>query len=285
MLLSVLIAVSLAACASMCVWMWHQSFIANGRHTTVSWALGGLAFGALIATTVAIVSLIQQQTIQGAPTAPQTPVVPNIWPAQVAREHRPVFHTLKLAQDAIKKNDLQLALDLARQAEAVPHRTAREDYSIAQLLTYLHFQMKDEDATLAAIDAQLRYPALQPAQRATLLRTAAQSRFLQEDFAAALGYAHELLTILPKDRAMRVLLIQSLFRLDRYEELEPAVDALIRDEQAAGADIPVSWLQMKIVIEASKPDGQARALVEELARDFPEHEPALLQNFRSTRGH
>jgi tetratricopeptide (TPR) repeat protein len=277
------IVLALAASASLCGWMWHQTYATEGR-ATIHWAWGGLAVGALVIATVAIVPLLQQQMTSFTPAAEEAHELSTVpWPKQesvLAGPTRPITVTLTLAQDAVREREWSRALQLLEQARSAPNRTAREDYWIAQFLGYVHVELNNYTAAVQALHAQLRHPDLNATQRKDLLRAAAQLEFQLNRYEEAAGYARDYLAIAPTDRTMREVLALSLFLLRRYDELIPILDSLIQDERAANAGVPLRWLRMRIVVALSDPDTDARAFIERLAQDFPEYRHALLQYLR-----
>lgn len=278
MTLIVLTLLALAASASLCGWAWNHALIENHRRPTISWAIGGLGAGALMAATIAAVLLIPQHLTRSTPMAAPPPTVPRTWPASIVdlRPPPPVAESLKQAQLALRNDDWQGALESIRRAEAVPARTSREDYLIAQFRTFVLAHEKDYAGMAEPIEAQLRYPQLDPAERARLLTAAAQVHFAIKRYERVIPHAQAFLARYPKDRDMRALLVQSLYLLKRYDELAPILERLIDDERAEGNEIPVNWLQMRISAESLRGNSGVPDLIQALAREFPQHADTLL---------
>ncbi len=180
---------------------------------------------------------------------------------------------LQAARDLIKAKKYSEALSKLREADAVPNRSAGENFLIEQMRASAALSAGDNGQAIKAIQALLGSGRLPESQQAQYAGSLASLYYREKDYKDAAHWASRALRANPSDGAMRSLQIQSYYLAG---DLAGASREALEDVQAAeraGRTPPEDRLQLLANI-ASKTGDRAGyvAGIERLVAYYPKKE-------------
>ena len=165
---------------------------------------------------------------------------------------------LKTAQDAIARKRWDQALQAIKQAQAVPSRTAYDDYKINELLFYLNMQQGKSLEAARLLEQQLASPQMSASDKTSRTKTLAQLYFRGNSFQKSLQVGEQYLKSVPGDRDILLLNAQSYFELKRYKEAIAASDRLLKGQNPPNQELLA--LQARSYYELKDQAGISRTL-------------------------
>ena len=198
-----------------------------------------------------------------------------VWSTAHAQEavRGEIGRPLQAARDLIKSRKYSEALAKLREVDAVPNRTANENFLIEQMRASAALSAGDNGQAIKAIQALLASGRLPESQQAQYAASLASLYYREKDYKDAAQWASKALRANPSDGAMRSLQIQSYYLAG---DLAGASREALEDVQAAeraGRTPPEDRLQLLANI-ASKTGDRAGyvAGIERLVTYYPKKE-------------
>jgi tetratricopeptide (TPR) repeat protein len=183
---------------------------------------------------------------------------------------------LQRAVSAMQAHDWSRALVHLQDAQAVPERTAYEDYKLADFFMYVHLQMRNYPAAALALERQLAWDGIEPAERIRLLQTGAQLHFQLQRYDQAGAFARQYLDVRPGDVSMRNLLAQADYLAGWYVQAEEEIEKAMAANLSLGHDVPLDWVTMKLSAAARAGDQEYRNLIyQSLSQNYPQYRNGL----------
>jgi tetratricopeptide (TPR) repeat protein len=96
--------------------------------------------------------------------------------------------TLKAAQDALEKQDYPTALTHLKETEALPNKTAYDDYTLNQMYLFYYSRTNDMTDAEKVLEALVASPYLDKADVPVRLRTLAQINYQNKDYDKAIEF-------------------------------------------------------------------------------------------------
>jgi len=194
---------------------------------------------------------------------------------------------LAAARDLFKQGKYKDALARLREAEAVPNRTANENFLIEQMRLAAAMQAGETDQAIKAANLLLASGKTTEADRTRISSALATLYYRNRDYANAAKHADIVLKANPGDTAMRALLIQSHWSAG---DLQAAAREAALDVQAAekaGRAPAEDRLQLLANVASKGTDRNAYvAALEKLVAYYPKREywADLLRRIESKPG-
>ena len=145
---------------------------------------------------------------------------------------------LQEAQAAAQRGDFNTAIEKAKEAQAVPGRTAYEDYVINQFLAYAYNAKKDYKNAMAATEATLTYSGMPKADRIKLLKALAQQAYQLHDYGKTIDYANRYQKEAGADADLQLLVANCYYQERDYRQSLAATKAMIDSSEASGHTAP-----------------------------------------------
>jgi len=185
-----------------------------------------------------------------------------------------VGRPLQQARDLIKANRHKEALARLREVDAVPNRTASENFLLEQMRASAASQAGDLDQAIKSITFLINSGRLNEAESARFAAGLAGLHYRQRDFKSAADWAERALKANPNDAAMRALLIQSHFQAGDLASAQREALADILAAEKAGRTPPEDQLQLLANIAArnTADRGAYISALERLVTHYPRRE-------------
>src|SRR5262249_17865949 len=165
--------------------------------------------------------------------------------AQAQETVRPeVGKPLQAARDLIKGQKFKEALVKLRDVDAVPNRTAYENFLLEQMRASAASQAGDNETAIKAFQAVLNSGRLSEADQAKYAASLASLYYRAKDFPNAATWAQKALKGNPNDGAMRELMIQSYFQAGDFAAASKETLAEVQAAEKAGITPPEAKLQL-----------------------------------------
>ncbi|HXF46310.1 MAG TPA: tetratricopeptide repeat protein [Burkholderiaceae bacterium] len=194
--------------------------------------------------------------------------------AQVEAVRAEVGKPLQAARDLIKAKKYKEALAKVQEAEAVPNRTAQENFLIEQMRASAASQAGEHEQAIKAFQALIASGRLSEAEQARYAASVASLYYRLKDYGNAANWAARALKGNPGDSATRALMIQSYFLAGDYAAASREALADIQAAEKAGQTPPEEKLQLLANI-AARNGGDKNAYLaamERLVTYYPKRE-------------
>ena len=181
---------------------------------------------------------------------------------------------LQQARDLIKANKHKEALAKLREVEAVPNRTANENFLLEQMRASAASQAGDYEQAIKSFTFLINSGRLSEADAGRYAGGLAGLYYRQRDFKSAATWAERALKSNPNDGAMRALLIQAYFEGGDMAAAQREALADVQAAEKAGRVPPESQLQLLANI-ASRNTADRNAYfsaLERLVAHYPKRE-------------
>ena len=180
---------------------------------------------------------------------------------------------LKEAQEAIGKKQWDVALPAIKKAQAVDKKTPFEAYQIDEFLGYVLIQQKKYSAAAPVYERTVISGLMPDDQVDGRMKTLATLYFQIKNYPKALEWSKKTLAKNPNQEDMGVLLAQSHYLLDDYQNAASAMSKVVRGAERAGKKPDENWLQIILSshFKANNKDGVAGAL-KDMVRYYPNPE-------------
>lgn len=208
--------------------------------------------------------------------------------AQVEAVRAEVGKPLQAARDLIKAQKYKEALAKLREAEAVPNRSAYENFLIEQMRASAASQAGDYEQAIKSFQALIASGRLSEAEQGRYAASVASLYYRAKDYGNAAQWAARALKIQPGDQATRTLMIQSYFLAGDYAAASREALADIQAAERAGQTPPEDKLQLLANVAARNSGDKAAylAALEKLVTYYPKREywADLLRRIESKPG-
>lgn len=184
-----------------------------------------------------------------------------------------VGRPLQAARDLIKGQKFKEALVKLREVEAVPNRTAYENFLLEQMRASAAMQAGDLATAAKSTQALIASGRLSNADQGRFAAGLASLYYREKDYSNAATWAQRSLQANPGDRTMRGLMIQSYYLAGDTAAAAKEAQADIAAAEKAGQTPPEDRLQLLANI-ASKGNDRAAyfAALERLVAHYPKKE-------------
>ena len=176
-------------------------------------------------------------SLAGALVLPQAAIAAQTVSAKVGKP-------LQEAQAAAKAGDFNTAIVKAKEAQAVPGRTAYEDYVINQFLAYAYNSKKDYRNAMAATEATLSYSGMARADKAKTLKTLAQQAYQIKDYGKTITYANRYQSEVGADADLQLLVANCYYQQGNYRQSLAGTKVLLDSAESAGRAPPQKLLAL-----------------------------------------
>ena len=210
------------------------------------------------------------------------------WSAAVAQEQvrAEVGKPLQAARDLIKAQKFKDALVKLKEVEAIPNRTAYENYLIEQMRASAAMQVGDLPQASKATQALIASGRLSPADQGRYAAGLASLYYREKDYANAATWAQK--AAATGDKTMRGLMIQSYYLAGDTAAASREALADVQAAEKAGQAPPEDRLQLLANIASKGTDKQAYiGSLERLVAYYPKKEywNDLLRRIESKPGY
>jgi hypothetical protein len=180
---------------------------------------------------------------------------------------------LQQARDLIKAQKYKEALAKLKDAEAVPNRTAHENFLIEQMRASAAMQAGDLASASKATQALIASGKLSATDQGRYSAGLASLYYRDKDYANAATWAQKSLAANPGDRTMRGLMIQSYYLAGDTGAAQREALADVQAAEKAGQTPPEDRLQLLANLASKGTDRQAYiASLERLVAYYPKKE-------------
>lgn len=195
---------------------------------------------------------------------------------------------LQAARDLIKAQKFKEALAKLREAEAVPNRTAYENFVLEQMRASAASQAGDYEQAIKSFQALIASGRLPEAEQGRYAANVAALYYRAKDYGNAANWAARALKSNPGDQATRTLMIQSYYLAGDYAAASREALADIQAAERAGQTPPEDKLQLLANV-AARNGGDRNAYIaalERLVAYYPKREywADLLRRIESKPG-
>lgn len=197
------------------------------------------------------------------------------WPAAQAQEQvrAEVGKPLQAARDLIKQQKFKDALAKLRDVEAVPNRTAYENFLLEQMRASAAMQAGDLATAARSTQALISSGRLSAADQGRYAAGLASLYYRDKDYANAATWAQKSLASNPGDKAMRSVMIQSYYLSGNAAAAAREALADVQAAEKAGQAPPEDRLQLLANIASKGNDRQAYiSSLEKLVAYYPKKE-------------
>jgi tetratricopeptide (TPR) repeat protein len=192
-------------------------------------------------------------------------------PAQAEKFSAAVGKPLQAAQEAIKKKKWSEAIAEIKKAQAVPTKTAFEEYTINEMLGYALWQSGDSIGAARAYEANLA--ATPASELPARVKTLAQLYSRAKNLPKTIEYGNRWIKASPNDTDAYYLVAQTYYQQrdckNSVRVMQNGIDAARRTGQPAKEN----WLTMKLYCQTELNDKEGISETrEQLVRNFPSRE-------------
>lgn len=165
---------------------------------------------------VAAASIIAASLLAGSAFAAEQPTVSN----KLAKP-------LKAAQDAIAAKNYDEALSKLKEAQAVPERTAYDNYVINTFLLKLYAGKQDMAAEVPIVEQLAQSQYTTPDQKKVYLKSVAQYYYQQKDYSKAIESAQEAIKAGASDSDTQGLIARAQYLSGKYKEAAASMTEIV----------------------------------------------------------
>jgi hypothetical protein len=212
------------------------------------------------------------------------------WSSAQAQEQvrAEVGKPLQAARDLIKAQKFKEALAKLKEVEAVPNRTAHENFLLEQMRASAAMQAGDLATASKSTQALISSGKLPAADQGRYAAGLASLYYREKDYANAAVWAQKAAAANPGDRTMRGLMIQSYYLAGDAASAQREALADVQAAEKAGQAPPEDRLQLLANIASKGADRQAYITsLERLVAYYPKKEywNDLLRRIESKPGY
>jgi len=178
-----------------------------------------------------------------------------------------VMKPLKAAQDSITAKNWDEAMLHIQEAQAVPNRTAFDDFQINDFAWFVLYQQKKLPEAAAALEQVVNSGFVPPELLSQRLKAVMQLNLASKNYAKAVEFGNKYLASNPADQESALQVAQATYLMKDYAGSKAAAEKLI----AAGGGKP-SEDALKLLLRSNidlKNDAGALAALESLVRYYP----------------
>ncbi len=207
--------------------------------------------------------------------------------AQGEQVRAEVGKPLQAARDLIKAKKYKEALAKLHEVDAVPNRTANENFLLEQMRASAASQAGDSAQAIKSMQALIASGRLSETDQARYAGGIASLYYRDKDYASAAQWASRAVKANPSDRTMRGLMIQSYYLAGDLPAASREALADVQAAERAGQVPPEDRLQLLANIASKSGDrGAYVASIERLVAYYPKREywADLLQRIEAKPG-
>jgi tetratricopeptide (TPR) repeat protein len=178
-----------------------------------------------------------------------------------------IMKPLKAAQDSINAKNWDEAMLHIQEAQAVPNRTAFDDFTINDFSWFVLYQQKKLPEAAAALEQVVNSGFVPPELMQQRLKAVMQLNLASKNYAKAVEYGNKYLALNPTDQESALQVAQATYLMKDYAGSKAAAEKLI----AASGGKP-SEDALKLLLRSNmdlKNDAGALAALESLVRYYP----------------
>ena len=182
-----------------------------------------------------------------------------------------VAKPLKAAQEAMKNQDWDTALAKTMEADAIPDKTAFEDYQIDEFLSFIYLKKTDYTHAAVAYEEMLKSEYMPPEEVPDRVKVATQLNFQIKDYPKAIEFGKRWIeTSGGADSEAHSLVAQAYFIEDDYANALTHAKNAIGTARRNGEPLKEAWLQIVLACYNNNDDTVGiTAALEDLVREFP----------------
>ena len=173
---------------------------------------------------------------------------------------------LKAAQDAIQRKKWDAALGKIKEADAMPGKTAFDQYKINEMLWYVYLQQGRNADAAKVLEGLIDSGQLPANEKVSRTKTLAQLYARSGNFSKSASLAQQYLKSVPGDKDMQLLLANSYYQQKNYKAAINAAEQAMRGGGTPSQDLLQLVLRSNYELKDSA--GTARAL-DQLLRYYP----------------
>jgi len=158
-----------------------------------------------------------------------------------------VYKPLQAAQEALKNNQAQQALSLAKEALAVPKISPAELILVQRTLAVAALLANDFDQAIASLEVLVSQPGLTAAEQRPFLESLMNATQQKKDFPALVKWARQYLSEGGTNPSVRPVLIQTLSVMNAHQDVVQELQIKLKMDAAAGKKTPEQELRLLAV--------------------------------------
>ena len=193
--------------------------------------------------------------------------------AQGATLRPEVGKPIQAALDALKQKRGKEALAKAREAQAIPNKTAYESYMVERVIGQAAVAAGETGTAARSLEAAANSPAAPEGERRQIIAAAATLYYSLKEYGKSAELASRYIRDGGTDKSVRLVYVQSLYLGGNYSAAAKAITADIEAEEQAGRAPPEDQLQLLANIYDKQKDvnGYSRTM-EKLVAYHPKKE-------------
>lgn len=196
-------------------------------------------------------------------------------PAAMAGQEKPTVSRaaakpLKEAQDAAQAKNYDVTITKAREALALPNKTAYDSFVANQMLAFAYARKGNNSAAAQAMEAQLDSGYASAQEQATILKALASVAYQAKDYNKAVDYGQRMVKAGSADAETYTLIAQSYYLQGNYKQAASFLGNYVGDQERRGQTPKEQSLQL-IVDSYSKlgDNAQSTTWLEKLVGYYP----------------
>jgi tetratricopeptide (TPR) repeat protein len=178
---------------------------------------------------------------------------------------------LQSAMSAAKNKQYDVALAKLKEAEAIPGKTAFEQYKIYEIYEFTYAQQKKYAELASVYEKMLQTPQfLPPGKAESLPKSIAQSYAAVQQHAKVIEFGSQWLKTHPTDTDMAAMLGQTYYATKDYKQCREIMTGLISHAEKSGTEPKEAWLQFAQTCSSALDDNDGvMSAYEKLVRYYP----------------
>jgi tetratricopeptide (TPR) repeat protein len=203
-------------------------------------------------------------------TAPQAALAQKEAKPPSYKFSKQVQPLLAQAQKLQTDGNPQGALDVLRQADAIPTKNADDSYMINMLTLNAAIALKDNAQIERSIETAVNSGRLPPEDQAKFIRNLGALALQRNDYPKATAQFEKLLALTPNDTALLVEVAELQRRQGQNQKAVATLETAIKAREAAGAKADEQWYRRALAISYdSKLAPEIVRASEALLRQYP----------------
>jgi lipopolysaccharide biosynthesis regulator YciM len=177
---------------------------------------------------------------------------------------------LKEALDLAQQKKFKEAMAKAREVQAMPGKTAYEEYKINEIVAYIAVNLQDAATATKAWEATLDSGELSPAEMKQRLDQLTKVYYGAKNYPKAIQFGTRYAKEVGPDTEVALLVVQSYYLQQDYPKAIESAQALIRTANQGGQTVKKEWLDllMDSQMKAGR-EADAQATLEQLVAKYP----------------
>jgi TolA-binding protein len=177
---------------------------------------------------------------------------------------------LKAAQEAAQAKNYGEAIAKAKEALALPNKTAYDTYVANQMLAFAYARQGNNAEAASAMEAQLDSGFATAAEQATITKALATVAYQQKNYAKTAEYGQRLIKAGGADPETYTLVAQSYYLQGKYKEAASFLGSYVSDQERRGQTPKEQSLQLIADSQTKSGDNAAAtATLEKLVAYYP----------------